>query len=215
MRPQNGIATHPMIHGFVVPLKGSCGTKNQVVVDESAEFRVSVSSGGYFRGKILMVRTQNGALSYSFFYAYIYIYMLAPPPRPIFWLLGRYSCVKALFSMLMWRSYRNSEDILTPWQMFMCQGIVFHVDHHLTSSVHIIPFSFWKKSCFTESLFVDIEILPRKLLPFEKIRSSKKEGYFALKKVRSSTQRNVFSVCINWTFLNSPFFEEQFILYHS
>ena len=44
--------------------------KNQVV-DESAEFQVSVSSGGYFRGKILMVRTQNGALSYSYFYAYI------------------------------------------------------------------------------------------------------------------------------------------------
>lgn len=72
LRPQNGIATHPMIHEFVVPLKGSCGTKNQVV-DESAEFQVSVSSGGYFRGKILMVRTQNGALSYSYFYAYIYI----------------------------------------------------------------------------------------------------------------------------------------------
>ena len=77
---------------------------------------------------------------YVYKYIYIYIYMLAP--RPIFWLLGRCSCVRALFSMLMWRSYKNSEDILTPWQMFMCQSIVFHVDHHLTSSVHIIPFSF-------------------------------------------------------------------------
>ena len=142
-------------------------------------------------------------------------YMLAPPPKThiltpwqihvsehcfpcwcggvtgiekIFWLLGRCSCVRALFSMLI--------TIL----------LVLFI---------IISFSFWKKSCFTESLFVDIEILPCKLLPFEKVRSSKKEGYFALKKVRSSTQRNVFSVCINWTFLSSPFFEEQFILYHS
>ena len=71
---------------------------------------------------------------------YIYIYLLAPPQdqyfdsladvhvsehcfpcwrggvtgiQKIFWLLGRCSCVSALFSMLMWKSYRNSEDKLS------------------------------------------------------------------------------------------------------
>ena len=120
---------------------------------------------------------------------YIYIYASPPPPKT---------------------------NILTPWQMFMCQSIVFHVDHHLTSSVHIIPFSFKKKPSFTERLLVHIEDSSLQATSlFEKVRSSKKEGYFALKKVRSSIERNIFSVCINWTFLSSPFFEEQFILYHS
>ena len=113
--------------------------------------------------------------------------------QKIFWLLGRCSCVRALFSMLMWRSYRNSEDILTPWQMFMCQSIVFHVDHHLTSSVHIIPFSLEKKSCFTERLFVHIEDSSLQATSlFEKVRSSKKEGYFALKKSPVFNSKKIF-----------------------
>ena len=52
---------------------------------------------------------QGAMLTFLFFYQilinmniFIYIYMLAPPPP--------------------------KTNILTPWQMFMCQSIAFHVD---------------------------------------------------------------------------------------
>ena len=81
----------------------------------------------------------------------LYIYASPPPQDQYFDSLARCSCVRALLSMLMWRSYRTcwcggatgiQKIFWLPWQMFMCQSIVFHVDHHLTSSVHIITFSF-------------------------------------------------------------------------
>ena len=59
---------------------------------------------------------------------YIYIYA-SPPPKTNILTPGRCSCVRALFSMLMWKSYRNSEDKLSlqvACTMLPNQLFVFH-----------------------------------------------------------------------------------------
>ena len=150
---------------------------------------------------------------------YIYIYIYASPPAPqdqyfdsladvhvsehcfpcwcggvtgiqkIFWLLGRSSCVRALFSMLI--------------TILLVLFIQF-------------PFPFRKSPALRRDCLFILKILPYKLLLFlKKSGLQRKKATSLWKKVRSSIQRNIFSVCINWTFLSSPFFEEQFILYHS